>query len=190
MLNLHVRCWSHRLSEGRMAGTRAKRNDPGLWEKVKEDVTQGEKGGRAGQWSARKAQFAVQEYKRRGGGYAGPQRADNSLKQWTEEDWGTASGRRSTSSGERYLPKKAREALSDKEYRATTAKKRADTRKGQQFSRQPERIAKKTARHRSSGGSANRNEPTRAELYEQAKRRDVAGRSRMSKAELQRALGG
>ena len=29
---------------------------------------------------------------------------------------------------------------------------------------------------------------TRAELYEQAKRRDVPGRSRMSKAELERAL--
>lgn len=172
-----------------MATTRAKRTDPGLWEKVKADVTRGDKGGRPGQWSARKAQFAVHEYKRRGGGYAGPQRADNSLKQWTEEDWGTASGCRSTRTGERYLPKKAREALSDEEYRKTTARKRADTRQGKQFSRQPERIAKKTARHRSTGRSAGRDEPTRAELYEQAKRRDVAGRSRMSKAELQRALG-
>lgn len=30
---------------------------------------------------------------------------------------------------------------------------------------------------------------TRAELYEQAKRRDIPGRSKMSKAELSRALG-
>ena len=50
-----------------MAGT-ARRTDPELWETVKAEVTAGEKGGHAGQWSARKAQFAVQEYKRRGGG--------------------------------------------------------------------------------------------------------------------------
>lgn len=31
-------------------------------------------------------------------------------------------------------------------------------------------------------------DPTKAELYERAKRRDVPGRSRMSKAELERAL--
>ncbi len=38
----------------------SKKNDPKLWEKVKEDVTAGERGGRPGQWSARKAQMAVQ----------------------------------------------------------------------------------------------------------------------------------
>jgi hypothetical protein len=33
-----------------------------------------------------------------------------------------------------------------------------------------------------------RGEPTRSELYEQAKRRNIPGRSKMSKAELERAL--
>jgi len=42
-------------------GETSKKTDPELWEKVKEDVTAGDKGGRAGQWSARKAQMAVQE---------------------------------------------------------------------------------------------------------------------------------
>ena len=46
------------------------------------------------------------------------------------------------------LPKKARESLSDKEYARSTARKRAATRKGKQFSKQPDDIAKKTARHR------------------------------------------
>ena len=50
--------------------------------------------------------------------------------------------------GERYLPKKARESLSDKEYARSTAKKRAAMRKGQQHSKQPDDVAKKTARHR------------------------------------------
>jgi hypothetical protein len=163
----------------------AKRTDPELWEKVKAEVTAGDKGGREGQWSARKAQFAVQEYKRRGGGYEGKPRADNSLKQWTDEAWGTKSGRKSRTSGERYLPKKAREALSDEEYASTTRKKRADTRRGRQFSGQPPDVRRKTARYRHGG----RSEATKAELYAEARRRDIADRSKMSKAELGRALG-
>jgi hypothetical protein len=135
-----------------MAGT-ARRTDPELWEAVKAEVTAGEKGGHAGQWSARKAQFAVQEYKRRGGGYEGGKTKDNSLKQWTEEDWGTKSGKKSTDTGERYLPKEARESLSKQEYDRTTAKKRKDTRKGKQFSSQPEDVAKKTAKHRKTGST-------------------------------------
>jgi len=79
-------------------------------------------------------------------------RPQKSLKKWTKEEWGTKSGKPSTqgkkATGERYLPKKAREALSDKEYAATSAKKREDTKKGKQHSKQPEKIAKKTARHR------------------------------------------
>ena len=75
-----------------------------------------------------------------------------SLKKWTKEEWGTKSGKPSTqgpkATGERYLPKKAREALSAKEYAATSRKKREDTKKGKQHSAQPKKIAKKTARHR------------------------------------------
>ena len=75
-----------------------------------------------------------------------------SLKKWTKEEWGTKSGKPSTqgpkATGERYLPKKAREALSSEEYSRTSAKKREDTKKGKQFSKQPESVAKKTARFR------------------------------------------
>lgn len=75
-----------------------------------------------------------------------------SLKKWTDEEWGTKSGKPSTqgpkATGERYLPKKAREALSSSEYAATTAKKRKDTKAGKQFSQQPKQIAKKTAKYR------------------------------------------
>lgn len=75
-----------------------------------------------------------------------------SLKRWTKEEWGTKSGKPSTqgakATGERYLPKKAREALSPAEYAATTRAKREGTRKGKQFVAQPKKIAKKTAAHR------------------------------------------
>ena len=160
--------------------TAAKHSDEALWEKVKDEITAGAKGGKKGQWSARKAQMAVAEYKKRGGGYVGGKDDDNSLHQWTEEDWGTKSGEESGRTGERYLPKKAREALSDEEYRRTTRKKRADTKKGRQFSAQPDDVAKKTARHR--------DHRTKAELYAEAKKRNVPGRSRMTKDELIAAL--
>ena len=164
----------------------AKKKDPELWDKVKTEVTKSDKGGRKGQWSARKAQLATQEYKKRGGEYEGEQAKDNSLKQWTEEDWGTKSGKESEKTGERYLPKKAREELSDEEYRRTSEKKRKDTRKGKQFSKQPNDVAEKSAKHRNGGSD----EPTKAELYEQAKKRGIEGRSKMNKGELEQALAG
>ena len=80
-------------------------------------------------------------------------KSQNSLDSWTKEDWGTKSGKNSTqgkkASGERYLPKKAREALTDEEYNRSTAKKRAAARKGQQFSKQPKDVANKTSKYRS-----------------------------------------
>ena len=79
-------------------------------------------------------------------------KSQKSLKNWTKQDWGTKSGKPSTqgkkATGERYLPKKARQALTDKEYAATSRKKKAETKKGKQHSKQPKKIAKKTARHR------------------------------------------
>ena len=79
-------------------------------------------------------------------------KSQKSLKKWTKQKWGTKSGKNSTqgskATGERYLPKKARESLSAKEYAATSRKKRADTKAGKQHSSQPKKIAKKTARYR------------------------------------------
>ena len=126
---------------------------PGLRESIKNRILAGSKGGRPGQWSARKAQLVAQQYKKAGGGYTGSKsKKQKSLSKWTKEEWGTRSGKPSTqgpkATGERYLPKKARQALSKKEYASTSAKKRSDTRAGKQFSKQPKSIAKKTARYR------------------------------------------
>ena len=159
----------------------AKKTDPKLWDKVKTRVTRSSKGGKPGQWSARKAQMATQEYKKEGGEYAGKKSDDNHLKQWTDEKWGTKSGKASGKTGERYLPKKARDAVSDAEYARSSDKKRADTRKGKQFSAQPKDVARKTA-------AARQGEPTKADLMAEARKKNVKGRSTMSKAELQKAL--
>lgn len=164
----------------------AEKTDPKLWEKVKKKVTASGKGGKPGQWSARKAQLAVHDYKEEGGGYKGKKDPHNHLTQWGEEEWGTKSGHASAETGERYLPKKARSALSDEDYARTTRKKRADTHKGKQFSAQPKDIADKTARYHQ--GRQASSGPTRAELYKRAQSKDIPGRSRMTKAELTAAL--
>jgi len=79
-------------------------------------------------------------------------KSQKSLKSWTKQKWRTKSGKPSTqgpkATGERYLPEKAIKSMSSKEYAATTRKKRADTAKGKQFSKQPKKVAKKVKRHR------------------------------------------
>ena len=46
-----------------------KRRDPKKWSRIKSAVKAGSKGGKPGQWSARKAQMLASEYKKAGGGY-------------------------------------------------------------------------------------------------------------------------
>ena len=129
------------------------RTDEGKWKRIVAAVKASDKGGKPGQWSARKAQLATQRYKKSGGGYSGPKtEAQKSLSKWTKEEWGTKSGKPSTqgpkATGERYLPKKARQALTPAEYGATTKAKREGMKQGKQFVKQPKTIAKKTARFR------------------------------------------
>jgi len=162
-----------------MAAT-AEKTDPKLWEKVKKRVTASDKGGKPGQWSARKAQLATQEYQKAGGGYRGKKSADNHLLQWEEEEWGTKSGKKSLEAGERYLPKKAREKLSPAEYKRTSERKRADLREGKQLSAQPADLARKTASARKTGASRAKTGPTKAEVMAEARARNIAGRSKMS----------
>ena len=75
-------------------------------------------------------------------------KSQRSLKAWGDQKWTTKSGKKSSETGERYLPKKAIENMSSQEYAATTKAKREGKKKGKQFVKQPKRIAKKTARYR------------------------------------------
>ena len=74
--------------------------------------------------------------------------SQRSLKKWTKQKWRTKSGKKSSETGERYLPEAAIKSLSSSEYAATTNAKREGKRKAQQFVQQPKNIAKKTARFR------------------------------------------
>ena len=73
-----------------MSQESGKYTKPGLREKIKDRVMAGSKGGKPGQWSARKAQLVAQEYKEAGGGYKGGKgKKQKSLEKWGKEKWMT-----------------------------------------------------------------------------------------------------
>ena len=109
---------------------------PDLREEIKEEIKASDKGGRPGQWSARKSQLLAQEYEKRGGGYTGEKdESQKNLQKWTDEDWQTQDGDTKARSGDetaRYLPKEAWAKMSDEEKRETEKKKREGSRRGRQ----------------------------------------------------------
>ena len=120
--------------------------DPELRERVEAEVLAGDKGGRPGQWSARKAQLVAAEYKRRGGDYttdkAHEPEAARHLDRWTQEEWQTKDGdarARDGDSTHRYLPKEAWERMSEAEKEEADRVKREA---GRQFVANPPAAAK------------------------------------------------
>lgn len=122
----------------------AVKRDPKKWEAAKARA----KAKMGGKHSARAMQLAVKYYKDSGGTYSGKKKSTNKLSKWTKQKWTTKSGKKSSETGERYLPKKAINNLSDKEYAATTKAKKEGTKKGKQFVKQPKKIAKKVKKYR------------------------------------------
>lgn len=125
----------------------AKKSNPGKWKRIVAAVKAGTKGGRAGQWSARKAQIAVARYKKSGGGYRGAKKSSNSLAKWSRQKWRTSDGKPSRGK-KRYLPDAAWKSLSKSERLATNRAKAAGNKKGKQFVKQPKAIADKVKRYR------------------------------------------
>ena len=119
---------------------------PGLRKRIVARVKAGSKGGKPGQWSARKAQIAAQRYKKAGGGYkkGGPTKKQKSLKKWTGQKWRTASGKNSVqgkdATGEAYMEESKVKKLKStaagrKKLAAANRKKRAATKKGKQYAK-------------------------------------------------------
>jgi hypothetical protein len=109
---------------------------PALRERLKQRIVAGSRGGKPGQWSARKAQLLAAEYKKAGGSYRGKRgKQQRHLRKWTREKWTTADGRKAQRRGStaRYLPKKAWSALTPAQKRATDRKKRSASRRGRQY---------------------------------------------------------
>lgn len=110
---------------------------PELREKIKNRIMAGSRGGKPGQWSARKAQLLALEYGRAGGGYRTGKRSktQRSLSKWTKERWRTSDGKPAIRRGgtRRYLPAKAWSRLSPAQRAATNRKKIQGSRSGRQF---------------------------------------------------------
>lgn len=147
-----------------MASKKNTYTKPELREKIKSRVMAGNKGGKPGQWSARKAQLVASEYEKAGGGYKGKKTsAQKGLAKWTKEEWTTSDGKpaiRKDKGGrtvtKRYLPKAAWEKLSAKEKAATNRKKSAASKKGKQFVKNTE-AAEDAGRQARSRRSTRRN---------------------------------
>ena len=82
----------------------------------------------------------------------GLKKSQRSIREWENQEWGTKSGKPSSETGERYLPKKAIAALSDSEYKATSDKKRKDTAAGKQHSPQTKKARRIARQFRRKGG--------------------------------------
>lgn len=113
-------------------------------QKIKKDLMEENSfGTKSGQWSARKSQELKKRYeaamKAKG---LKPYRtskkskSQKDLSQWTKQDWTTASGNKSSRTGEPYFPAKAVAALKKaKLYKKAKAQKRRATASGKQYAR-------------------------------------------------------
>lgn len=158
---------------------------PELRQQIKDELMQSDKGGKPGQWSARKSQLLVKEYEKRGGGYKGAKdEAAKSLEAWTEQDWQTQEGDERARKGDktsRYLPKEVWEHLSPEEKKEAEQTKVKGSKKGDQH------IAYTPAVNRAMQQLED-NKPTKQALLGQAKQLGIKGRSRMKKEELEKAV--
>jgi hypothetical protein len=179
---------------------------PDLREELKEEIKASDKGGKPGQWSARKSQLLVQEYEKQGGGYKQNEKDESarSLEEWSEQDWQTKEGEgnaRSEDGTKRYLPKKVWDKLSDKEKKeADRTKQKADQKGDQHVEWTPaiKRAMKESGYSPdhdsdSSDGSgksdsSDSGNSSKQELYDEAKELDISGRSKMNKDELADAI--
>jgi len=107
----------------------------------------------------------------------------------------TARGARKVKSPKQAIAIALHEAgASNQESKAANARNRRHTkskeRRGDTYQDATEghRATKKTYAHSNGDAKAGGHEKTRAELYSEAKRRDIPGRSKMNKAQLERAL--
>ena len=125
------------------------RTKESMWKRIVASVKAGSKGGRPGQWSARKAQLATTRYKKAGGGYKGKKSSSNKLSKWSKQKWDYVSKgdkKKPRKKRGRYLPESVRKSLSPSEKSATNRKKRAASAKGKQKAKYSKKVAGKVRR--------------------------------------------
>ena len=135
----------NRRSRKSSKGKVAIKSNPKLWERIKNRVKAGSKGGPKGKWSARKSQLLVKAYKSAGGKFKGKKSRNNSLSKWSREKWDyiNKSGRKSKRG--RYLPEKVRRSLTPSERRSENRRKGSKRGKKVSYSKS---VAKKMRKHK------------------------------------------
>ncbi|RDC63438.1 hypothetical protein [Adhaeribacter pallidiroseus] len=161
---------------------------PELRDNIKEELKQSDKGGKKGQWSARKSQLLAKEYEEQGGGYKGPKdEKAKELDQWTKEDWQTQKGEakaRQPGKTSRYLPKKVWDNLSPEEKKEAEQTKVKGSKKGDQPVAYTPAVKKAFQKVKTTGAVSS----SKKDLLEKAKKLDIKGRSKMNKEELEQAI--
>lgn len=163
---------------------------PHLRRSIKKELMQSDKGGKPGQWSARKSQFLVQEYEKRGGGYKNNSKdeAARSLEEWTDQQWQTSEGEAAADGAEgmaRYLPKAAWALLTKAaQEKAKQTKQRVDD-MGEQVAEWPDIVKRAMVEIGAVDGEYGL---TKDELYDRAQELDLDGRSRMDKEALKSGI--
>lgn len=161
---------------------------PELREKIKEELKQSDKGGKKGQWSARKSQLLAKEYEEQGGGYKGEKdEKAKELDQWTKEDWQTQKGEakaRHKDETNRYLPKEVWDNLSPEEKKEAEQTKTKGSKKGDQQVAYTPAIKKALRKVKSKPNT----DSSKKDLLETAKKLGIKGRSKMKKEELEKAV--
>lgn len=157
---------------------------PRLRESIKRRIMAGSRGGKPGEWSARKAQLLAIEYRRAGGGYrGGKKKPQRSLDKWTSEEWTTSDGKPAIREGgtTRYLPEKAWQKLTPAQREATNRKKRRASQQGRQFVANTDRAREAGAKVRNAQKSMiiNRAKPRRGDpdVYDDADSARLRARS-------------
>tara|TARA_B100000287_G_C20568394_1_gene755506 strand:+ start:418 stop:846 length:429 start_codon:yes stop_codon:yes gene_type:complete len=67
---------------------------------------------------------------------------------WIKQKWRTKSGKKSSLTGERYLPEKAIKALKENDYKVTSNLKQKTSKRGKQYSKQPKFIVEQVRKFR------------------------------------------
>ena len=177
--------------------SKSKYTKPKLRKEIKEDLQSSDKGGKPGQWSARKSQMLVQEYEKKGGGYTSKSKDSEakSLERWTDQDWQTIDGEADARDGrttQRYLPKAVWAKLSAEERREAERTKTTRSRAGKQHVPWTDAIKRAFDELEgggpTSGSSVGDDGESREQLYAQAKELGISGRSKMTKAQLREAI--
>jgi hypothetical protein len=131
---------------------------------------------------------AGERVRKQGGGYTGEKsKAAHALEEWTKQQWQTEDGQtlaRQEGETKRYLPKEVWNKLSDKEKKEAEQTKVKGSKKGAQhivYTKAVKRAFQELEKEEAK-------DLTKADLYKQAQKLNINGRSLMSKEELQKAL--